>query len=123
MNRRMGLAVAVLLVGGAGLVVACDGTTAPPGRASVVPSLPSPLAPSPSWSLATTETEIQTPAKTPEPPTETPDSAAASAPKRVSRYYRSCANARAEGAAPLHEGEPGYRAGLDRDSDGVACET
>ncbi|MFN0026377.1 MAG: excalibur calcium-binding domain-containing protein, partial [Acidimicrobiales bacterium] len=27
------------------------------------------------------------------------------------------------GAAPLYTGDPGYRAALDRDSDGVACET
>ncbi|SDB82854.1 Excalibur calcium-binding domain-containing protein [Raineyella antarctica] len=37
-------------------------------------------------------------------------------------YYASCAAARAAGAAPLHRGEDGYRSGLDRDSDGVACE-
>jgi len=39
-----------------------------------------------------------------------------------SAYYANCAAARAAGAAPLHRGEPGYRAGLDRDSDGIACE-
>jgi endonuclease YncB( thermonuclease family) len=37
-------------------------------------------------------------------------------------YYPSCAAARAAGAAPLHRGDPGYRSGLDRDGDGVACE-
>jgi hypothetical protein len=37
-------------------------------------------------------------------------------------YYANCAAARAAGAAPLHTGDPGYRAGLDRDHDGVACE-
>jgi Excalibur calcium-binding domain len=37
-------------------------------------------------------------------------------------YYRNCAAARAAGVAPLHRGDPGYRAGLDRDGDGVACE-
>jgi endonuclease YncB( thermonuclease family) len=37
-------------------------------------------------------------------------------------YYRSCAEARAAGAAPLYRGQPGYRPGLDRDGDGVACE-
>jgi hypothetical protein len=40
----------------------------------------------------------------------------------ASAYYGSCAEARAAGAAPLHVGEPGYRSGLDRDDDGVACE-
>lgn len=37
-------------------------------------------------------------------------------------YYDNCSAARAAGAAPLHRGDPGYRSGLDRDSDGVACE-
>ncbi|HZF44718.1 MAG TPA: excalibur calcium-binding domain-containing protein [Sphingomonadaceae bacterium] len=37
-------------------------------------------------------------------------------------YYANCAQARAAGAAPLRRGDPGYRAGLDRDDDGVACE-
>ncbi|MDX2004631.1 MAG: excalibur calcium-binding domain-containing protein [Meiothermus sp.] len=37
-------------------------------------------------------------------------------------YYPSCAAARAAGAAPVRVGEPGYRPGLDRDGDGVACE-
>ncbi|WP_436800568.1 excalibur calcium-binding domain-containing protein [Streptomyces syringium] len=37
-------------------------------------------------------------------------------------YYSSCAAARAAGAAPIHRGQPGYRAGLDRDGDGVACD-
>lgn len=36
--------------------------------------------------------------------------------------FRNCAEVRAAGAAPLHRGDPGYRSGLDRDSDGVACE-
>ncbi|MCW2567797.1 MAG: Excalibur domain protein, partial [Mycobacterium sp.] len=37
-------------------------------------------------------------------------------------YYANCDAARAAGAAPLHRGQPGYRAGLDRDNDGIACE-
>lgn len=37
-------------------------------------------------------------------------------------YYKNCDAARAAGAAPIYEGQPGYRAGLDRDKDGVACE-
>jgi hypothetical protein len=38
-------------------------------------------------------------------------------------YYASCAEAKRAGAAPLYRGEPGYRKGLDRDGDGVACES
>jgi hypothetical protein len=37
-------------------------------------------------------------------------------------YYPRCAVARAAGAAPIYRGAPGYREGLDRDGDGVACE-
>lgn len=43
-----------------------------------------------------------------------------SAPSSV--YYANCKEARNAGAAPLHSGDPGYRAGLDRDHDGIACE-
>jgi hypothetical protein len=37
-------------------------------------------------------------------------------------YFPNCSAARAAGAAPIARGEPGYRAPLDRDGDGVACE-
>ncbi|TQS40862.1 excalibur calcium-binding domain-containing protein [Cryptosporangium phraense] len=37
-------------------------------------------------------------------------------------YYANCDAVRAAGAAPIHRGEPGYRAGLDRDDDGIGCE-
>ncbi|TFV55503.1 excalibur calcium-binding domain-containing protein [Mycobacterium sp. PS03-16] len=47
--------------------------------------------------------------------------AVASAP--VAGAYSSCADARAAGAAPLYAGQPGYSRKLDRDGDGVACET
>ncbi len=46
------------------------------------------------------------------PPVDAPSSA----------YYANCSAARAAGAAPLYAGQPGYRAKLDRDGDGVACE-
>jgi hypothetical protein len=41
----------------------------------------------------------------------------------VAHAYRSCAEAIAAGAAPLYAGQPGYSRALDRDGDGVACET
>jgi hypothetical protein len=37
-------------------------------------------------------------------------------------YYANCSDARAAGAAPIYAGQPGYRPGLDRDGDGIACE-
>ena len=47
----------------------------------------------------------------------------APAPTPKSVYYANCSEARAAGAAPLYVGDPGYRSGLDRDKDGVACES
>ncbi|KUM80279.1 excalibur calcium-binding domain-containing protein [Streptomyces curacoi] len=38
-------------------------------------------------------------------------------------YYANCAAARAAGAAPVHRGEPGYASHLDRDNDGVGCDS
>ncbi|QOD04296.1 DUF1524 domain-containing protein [Pseudarthrobacter sp. BIM B-2242] len=38
-------------------------------------------------------------------------------------YYANCAAAKAAGAAPILAGQAGYRAALDRDADGVACES
>lgn len=37
-------------------------------------------------------------------------------------YFSSCSAARAAGYSRMRPGEPGYRGGLDRDGDGVACE-
>ncbi|MGW3654757.1 excalibur calcium-binding domain-containing protein [Streptomyces sp. NPDC005151] len=37
-------------------------------------------------------------------------------------YYSNCAEARAAGATPVHRGEPGYGAHLDRDGDGTGCD-
>lgn len=37
--------------------------------------------------------------------------------------FANCTEARAAGAAPLHAGSPGYAPKLDRDGDGVACES
>ena len=36
-------------------------------------------------------------------------------------YYANCDAVRAAGKAPIRRGQPGYRAGLDRDGDGQAC--
>ncbi|MGV0772554.1 excalibur calcium-binding domain-containing protein [Mycobacterium syngnathidarum] len=41
----------------------------------------------------------------------------------VAGAYPNCAAARAAGAAPIYAGQPGYSSKLDRDGDGVACET
>lgn len=65
------------------------------------------------------EEPAQAPA--PEPVIEQPVPAVpAPAPARV--YYANCSEARAAGAAPIYEGQPGYSRKLDRDGDGIACE-
>lgn len=53
---------------------------------------------------------------------EAPEEPVAPAPEPVSAYFSNCTEARSAGASPLYVGAPGYRPGLDRDGDGVACE-
>ncbi|MEU7075791.1 excalibur calcium-binding domain-containing protein [Streptomyces narbonensis] len=98
-------------------------TESPVGTASLpVPVRPDQDVPQPS-NASTTSTlpeEVPLPpfpeATTPEPAPEESTAEPASA------YYENCDEARAAGAAPLLLGEPGYRPGLDRNRDGVACE-
>jgi len=44
-------------------------------------------------------------------------------PPPAQAYYENCDAARAAGAAPVHRGDPGYGSHLDRDGDGVGCES
>ena len=71
--------------------------------------------------------QAQEPEPAPEPaqpqePEPAPEPAQPQEPEPGGVYYRSCKEAKAAGAAPLYQGEPGYRPGLDRDHDGIACE-
>ncbi|MGW0858831.1 excalibur calcium-binding domain-containing protein [Streptomyces sp. NPDC002690] len=50
------------------------------------------------------------------------DDDADSPPADTATYYANCTAVRAAGANPIHRGEPGFGAHLDRDGDGVACE-
>lgn len=104
-------------------------------KAKVAPTpSPSPTTKSPSPTPTTTS---PTPMPTPEPTTEAPAPEPAQperheeAPAPVHQeqrapepqtYYANCAAARAAGAAPIYQGQPGYRSGLDRDGDGIACD-
>ncbi len=83
-----------------------------PATTTTTAATPAPLAPT------TTETPAYTPP--PEPPYTPP---AVVEPDAPSIYYASCAAVRAAGAAPIHRGDPGYSSDLDRDGDGVACES
>lgn len=85
-----------------------------PSTSSPTPSRSEKVTPPP----RPTETVTETPTE-PEPsePTQRPESSAA-----PDVYYENCDAARADGAAPLLQGEPGYRPELDRDGDGIACD-
>jgi hypothetical protein len=57
-----------------------------------------------------------------EPPTGGGSTPTPNSPGVQQTYYENCDDARAEGAAPVYRGQPGYRPGLDSDSDGIGCE-
>ncbi|MFC8583082.1 excalibur calcium-binding domain-containing protein [Streptomyces sp. NPDC057217] len=69
------------------------------------------------------------PAPKPRPTTQPPTTAPEPEPEPTREaveenvYYRNCTAVRAAGAAPIHRGEPGYAPHLDRDGDGVGCES
>lgn len=95
-------------------------TTAPPPAATATaadPTTPDPTTPDPT--TADPSTADPTTADSTTAAATTP---AADAGTGNSSYYRNCAAAKAACAAPLYRGQPGYRPGLDRDSDGIACE-
>jgi hypothetical protein len=52
----------------------------------------------------------------------TPPPQGTSQPPPTEVHYANCDDARARGAAPVYAGQPGYRAGLDSDNDGIGCE-
>ncbi|WP_082697165.1 excalibur calcium-binding domain-containing protein [Kocuria rosea] len=79
---------------------------APVALEPVVPE-PAPVAPAP-----------VAPAPKPEPVPAAP-----AAPAGPTGGFANCAAAKAAGAAPLYAGSPGYAPKLDRDGDGVACES
>lgn len=66
---------------------------------------------------APVEEPAQEPAQAPRQSGQNPDSEGA-----AGAYYANCTEAKAAGAAPMYEGDPGYRSGLDRDHDGIACD-
>ncbi|WP_254678014.1 excalibur calcium-binding domain-containing protein [Agrococcus sp. SGAir0287] len=72
--------------------------------------------------LATAQAAAAAPA--PAPVAAVPQAAAPAAPVAPSNvYYQNCTAARQAGAAPVYAGQPGYGPHLDRDGDGVGCES
>lgn len=91
--------------------VACATDTNPP------PSPPTSATTTAAISETSTLPRRSAPAPSPAPAPAQPPSTSMS-----SVYYPDCAAARAAGAAPMRRGEPGYRSGLDRNNNGIACE-
>jgi hypothetical protein len=118
-SRTVTLLVGFLIAGcGGGASVADGSPTEAPVIRPLAPAATS--APSAKPALATATPTVK---PTPKPtPKATPRPTPKPTKKPAAVYYENCAAARAAGAAPLHRGDPGYRSGLDRDGDGVACE-
>ncbi|NEK96619.1 hypothetical protein GCU67_20970 [Modestobacter muralis] len=96
--------------------------TAPaPAPVTVTQTAPAP-APATETVTVTETAEAPAAAAAPAPRTSTaipvPTPAA---PREVS--YANCTEVRNAGAAPIRRGEPGYSSKLDRDGDGIACDT
>jgi Protein of unknown function (DUF1524)/Excalibur calcium-binding domain len=96
----------------------CSGQLAPTNQRAPITPAPTPAAePAPAAPVQTAPAPVA-----PAPAPAVVPAPAPVAPAPAAAYYANCSAARAAGAAPLFAGQAGYRAGLDRDSDGVACE-
>ncbi len=92
------------------VLTGCPGQALPTETGSAT-SDPAPGAP-----VRTAPQPTPSPSPAPARPTAGPSTAAGV-------YYANCAAVRAAGKAPLYRGQPGYRAALDGDGNGVACQT
>ncbi|MEU6159039.1 excalibur calcium-binding domain-containing protein [Streptomyces sp. NPDC047130] len=77
--------------------------------------------PEPAPTVTATETVTARPEPDPEPEETAEGDGTGGGGGAV--HYANCDEARAAGAAPVHRGEPGYGRHLDRDGDGVGCDT
>ncbi|WP_308011588.1 excalibur calcium-binding domain-containing protein [Mycobacterium sp. WUMAC-025] len=68
-------------------------------------------------------TLIQNDAISSRPGSRSTSAPTATMPNRPSVYYRTCAEAHAAGRWDIPEGDPAYRPGLDKDHNGIACES
>ncbi|WP_082874329.1 DUF1524 domain-containing protein [Arthrobacter sp. OY3WO11] len=111
----------------AAILASCADQLAPTNQAPAAPAPAPAVEPAPLVGAPAPAAPVPAPAPAavaPAPVVPAPVVAAPApaAPAPAAAYYANCAAARAAGAAPLFAGQAGYRAGLDRDSDGVACE-
>lgn len=138
-------AALILATIGIGLLTACSNTVSPQAlpASDAISAAPTSAAPTPTTEAPpTADAPVSTnaeavgpppppppapvaPPAPPAPQTTAPPAPKPPAPAPTSApnvYYKSCKEAKAAGATPLHKGQPGYRVGLDGDNDGVACE-
>lgn len=104
-------------------------TAAPPTTAAPITTTAPPTTTPPSTTAAPTTTPPTAPPTTAAPITAPPTTAEpvpVTAPPPATEagvYYQNCSAAKAAGAAPVYRGDPGYAAHLDRDDDGIGCES
>ena len=107
----------------------CSGQLAPTNEQAPVAAAPAP-APAPAAAEPAPFVAVPAPAA-PAPAVVAPAPAPVApapvvvpaAPAPAAAYYANCTAAKAAGAAPLYAGSAGYRPALDRDNDGIACES
>lgn len=126
-SKHLALWIAIPVIGAVALIGSLftddDPPAVPPPPAKVGKVATASAAPSPSRSVTVTPspTRPAATAATTDAPNR-PPARTTTTTRAAQVYYRNCDAARAAGAAPLYRGEPGYRSGLDRDGDGVACD-
>ena len=124
-KQKIGLGIATLL----GLCCCGSGIgNALGGNSTASAPTPTPTANINQLADTTTATTAATPTEPATQPTTAAPRKPAPKPSRTSSppkkpYYKNCDQVRAAGADPLRPGDPGFRAALDRDGDGEACET
>jgi hypothetical protein len=95
----------------------CAGQLAPTNEPEPAP------APAPAAAAAPVAPAPAPAAVAPAPVVPAPVVPAPAPAEPAAAYYANCTAAKAAGAAPIFAGQAGYRSALDRDSDGVACES
>jgi hypothetical protein len=104
----------------ANILAGCSGELTPTSRQATAASTPTGSTPTP-VAAAGAPAPVAVVPPVPSAVAAVPVVPAPAPPGSV--FYANCAAARAAGAAPILAGQAGYRAGLDRDLDGVACES
>lgn len=108
---------------------ATTSSAASPTTAEATTTTAPPTTTRPSTTAAPTTTPPTAPPTTAAPitaPTTTAEPVSVTAAPPVSDtgvYYQNCTAAKAAGAAPVYRGDPGYGGHLDRDGDGIGCES